>query len=621
MSVLPAARSAEAGENVTFFATFVSTSDRPLTCAPQFNIAGGTPPGVTADVSLFALDADGAVTGFANDFFSIDPSGRRDTLVVLSVDGEMQGPLDIDIRCQTDRGEFLFPDKHPGVNDFQVTVTSVPGPDIVMVSDTISHDGVARVGDTGPRAALMTIAAVNIGAEGTNLVVRPFVTGFSMMERLPASICELDGASRCIADRSPDLQIAAWPNGEVRFFGAFFDVPQHTGLPFWPDILRVAVGIGPEEDLGGGVPVVSGNRPFNSDSFLSVTSAAVSAQPLQVDLMGTVNRLRATAPELTDGPYQCSSRASGDPAALSLSFGGVIVINTPRDLPETPGMPNIGYLRAQDFNNQFYMQPVTLAPRLDGGSGFELVLLGNGQEHQQQNDAEIPATVEFSFPGGMRINWDGDPSLDNSFFQDGTSRCVQVPDGPHAANQPPTVVDPLPQTYAADEFTRRIFSDVDEEESPTSFIATIAAVAVMRGASKDAGWLMGQLFAGRTAVREETPAGKRVRIEELDVTDAFLGFFAMLGTPSNSANDFDVSRNVSSEPEAVISGIVFVGPGQAGAAVPDCLVAIFPDDLFPTSEGSLDNDARVELLTRLIGSVDDPGGQVLVEIDPEACLP
>lgn len=616
MSVLPAARSGGVNEDITFFSTLVSTSSRTLTCSPMFNLAGGTPPGVTANAEVFALDSGGAITGFANGFFTIDPEGRRDLLVVLNVDGAMRGPLDLDFRCQTDEGDFLFPDKHPGVNDFHVTITDTPGPDIVMIGDTISQDGVARVGDTGPRAALMTVAAVNIGASASDLTVRPFVTGYSMLDRMPALVCELSAESQCLTARAPQVDIASWPNGEVRFFAAFYEVPPHMGLPFWPDILRVAVGIGPQEGLAEGALAVSGNAPFNSGLFLSVTTSAVTAQPLQTSLMNPVDLLRATAPELTDGPYQCVSRGADDPAALRTLYGGVVVVNTPRDRPDIPGLPNVGYLRAQDINNDPYAQPISLAPRAEGGSGYGLTLLGMGLEQQQARDAEIDAQVEFVFESGMRINWDGNPALPNSFFLDGSARCVQVPDGTHAVNTPPSVTEDasVPAAYEVTADGRRIVELGDGDG--LLFLHHIAK-AQENGLTDDTGWLIGQLHTARTVIRDGT--GSSQRVEEIDVTDAFLGFFAMLGSADNPRTGND-APSADGDPAEPITGILFAGPGQAGTGPVDCLVAILPDNLFDGLAGA-DDDARVELMVRLTGPIDNPDAQTPVEVDAGACLP
>lgn len=432
MSVLPNARAGVIDTDITFFATIVNTSETEANSCRHtgFDTPNGLPAGVTGTVEVFALDESRNIEGSANSFFTIPAGGQRDLLVSFNIDAPMDGTLSLLMRCQFERDEFRFAPVYPGVNDFQLTVTAAPGPDIVMIGDTISRDGVMRVG-TAPRVGLFVIAAVNIGADGTGLVAAPSYLGYSSLNRLRTEICETDAAGACISPRGATVTVANWTNGQVRTFAAFFVQAQYTGIPFYPDALRAAVEIGtPPEAMDG--PARPLDTPPNL-SGVSRTSTAVDAAALVDAYAAQLNSL--TLAQSVRGTFQCGTQVEFPLGNRANRTGGLIVVSDSSISPNAAR--GEGYARilptpqpGAETIPPVYLQPLAIevpdrtqtAPQ-----PITVRIYGQGQDAPTPIDQILNGTTRYDPLRGLIIEQDGSASLDNDFDFPTRTRCVPVP--------------------------------------------------------------------------------------------------------------------------------------------------------------------------------------------------
>lgn len=400
MSVLPAGRSAAPNEDVTFLATIVNSSELAMTCQPRF---GGFVPlsgGAVAQARFFTLDGTD-VGGTANGSVNIPAGGRQDYVVVISVNRETSGGISVPVRC-TDENDLISDiPRLPLVNEFRVRIAPGNQADVIMIGDTLSRDGVARAGETGPRTLLMTVAAVNIGEAGTNLVVTPDLTGFSLLnQNLPPQICEIDAQGACLSAEGNSVSVGNWANNEIRLFAVRVRMPEQVGIPFYPDLLRLRVGV----DAAG---VAAADATFS-------TSVATDGHARQGESF--------LAPV-----QQCATQPAGDVGYGFARQGGVISLRQPVSPDgrfEADGYLHISQLQLESRLSDYLAIALEGALTEDGGT---LTALGTGEAGIQQTDLPVEVTIANDTAGALRISWPGGAPVTHDLSQAGRTRCVPVP--------------------------------------------------------------------------------------------------------------------------------------------------------------------------------------------------
>ena len=400
MSVLPAGRSAAPNEDVTFLATIVNSSDLAMTCQPRFGGFFTLDGGARGQGRFFTFDGTD-VGNVANGQVTIPAGGRQDYLVVIDVDRETSGGISVPIRCTDENNLITDIPRLPLVNDFRVRIASGNQPDIIMIGDTQSADGVARAGETGPRTLLMTVAAINIGDAGSDLVVTPDLTGFSMLNRnLPPQICEIDAQGTCLSAEGNTVSIANWASNEVRLFAVRVRMAEQFGIPFYPDLLRLRVGV----DAAG---VAASDATFS-------TSVATDGHARQGgNFLAPIQ--------------QCATQPDGDVGYAFAREGGVITLD--QSVAGDGSFSADGYLHISQFQFERRLSDylaIVLEGALSGGSST-LTALGTGEAGMQQTDLPVDVSVSNNTAGGLRLSWSGGAPVTHDLGRAGRTRCVPVP--------------------------------------------------------------------------------------------------------------------------------------------------------------------------------------------------
>lgn len=463
LAVLPSARSGQVGETLTFLGTIINTGETDLACREAIgNVQAGDE---LVSIGVIPIDEEGVPVSFDGLRWPLPAGATQRLLITSATAAPTAGRARTRIRCITpsDSGApTLRPIALPGVNDFGVNFTADPQADIIMIGDTITGDGVARVGATGPRAALLTTAAVNIGAPAQDVLVRPDILTFSRLRALPLTVCETDAAGICLAPEADQVVIDDWASDEIRFFAVRLRVPGGFGIPFNPGELRLALyAMLPDSAAAGSDvadesiaefgPVVAGYQSFGAG-----TSAAVEVQvqedatPFFDGIDGTVN----------DNGIMFGCRARGDDELETRhnQFGA----NRGLFSPDGHGGAALGFERGPGARFQIIGYTGDGRPQSNGLSDYYLTsfsLIGEGDWPASGLTAIIPATltvhgngdplgvtadgtqsvaVTFDLPtGGLSFSFPGDPGMFNSVFgAPGRVRCAPIPARPGETGNP-----------------------------------------------------------------------------------------------------------------------------------------------------------------------------------------
>jgi VCBS repeat-containing protein len=209
LATLPNARGGSVGgPDITAFATAVSGGEAVQGCT--IALPGGAPVGFAYQ----RLDAGNIPVGPLNPEFDIPQNGAVGFVLAMTPnqatgpDGYLMQPQ---LMC-----ENATADPIEGANSVLLSVSAVPGPDILSVSATASGDGIIRIPAIG-RTGLMVAAAVNIGA-GPAPVTARVDTGAAQLP-VTLQVCETDAAGTCLAPRASE--VATNIGGAPAFFAVF----------------------------------------------------------------------------------------------------------------------------------------------------------------------------------------------------------------------------------------------------------------------------------------------------------------------------------------------------------------------------------------------------------------
>lgn len=225
-AVAPEARTTRVGgPPVTYFASLVNGTGAPLTrCFPT---AASWPAGMTYQTT----NAQNQLTGSPNTPADLPAGGVQGFLIAVpaaaTAGSQRTTP---EFHCQQGLSTLV-----PSISA-TTTTTATASADIIAVGVTASGDGVART--TAGGVAFLAASAINIGAGGAMDVV---ATGG---DQLPTpgqfTVCETNPQTGQCLGFSPQASVRTnFAAGETKTFTAFLQVPPGTGVPFWPDLLRV----------------------------------------------------------------------------------------------------------------------------------------------------------------------------------------------------------------------------------------------------------------------------------------------------------------------------------------------------------------------------------------------
>jgi len=423
ISFLPQGRSGEPNTPVTIFGTVINSSDEALDCAPRFGgFLGGLPAGTSGQLRFFPWDGT-SITGTANQTVTIAAGGRQDYIVEASFDRVFTGIVSPIYRCTSAGGTIYDASRLPAVNDLAFNIQSSAHTDIILITDTLTNDGVARVGSTGPRAALMTVAAVNIGDAGTDLIVEAGIAGFSALhEGLDISVCETDASGTCISASGRTISIASWAANETRLFAVRARIPPEMGVPFYPDILRLLVLVRPadvsgDKELTGSAEVrLSGYGRFGLD----FAGTALEGRPHTSRIEQRL-RLRVDMSCETDG---------------GVAFNSRIRLGTVHVTPESEtDISLFGAMDLRGFNLESYGQTFSgLVAGYENASSFDASVYGSGDSDEVETDQQIPFGFSFDPLTSLSLNWQANAGYRNDYQGPGRVRCAIAPAQPDQPN-------------------------------------------------------------------------------------------------------------------------------------------------------------------------------------------
>jgi len=550
-----------------------------MTCQPRFGGFFTLDGGASGQARFFTFDGT-SVGDTANGQVAIPAGGRQDYVVVISVNRETSGGIDVPVRCTDENGLITDIPRLPLVNEFRVRIATGGQPDIIMIGDTLTGDGVTRAGDTGPRTLLMTVAAVNIGDTASDLNIAPELTGFSLLNRnLPPQICEIDAQGACISDQGASVSIDSWATNEVRLFAVRVRMAEQFGIPFYPDLLRLRVGVDAAD--------------IATDEATFSTSVATDGHARQGD--GFI------APVL-----QCATQPSGDVGYGFARQGGVITLN--QSVAEDSSFVADGYLHISQFQLESRLSDY-LAILLEGSLSAEsgtLTALGTGDAGIQQTDLSVDVTIRNDTAGGLRIAWSGGAAVSHDLSQAGRTRCVPVP------RQVPTPTVTAPATVVEAAIA---FADAESCDLPSRLCNEYNVSRFGRDGENNP---VRELSNDKTFVRDWGDPAEPDQV----VANAFAEFFRTLASARRedticqslrTGAIIDVGHlgsyryaRQTSQPQGNLSSPAFAEDVRA-----ECLVVMLREDVV---EGAADcddnNDATLAVFVRT-GS----------DLTPQQCIP
>jgi len=227
-AALPLSRSTEVDDTVTVFVSVINQAQQDLEgCSIGFN----------ADLPISFTYAptepiDNEVIGPADELFSLAPGEVQSFVVGMTPTGAFPSTrIDAVYEC----GNSLRVAQLAELNDIVLASSTVPVPDILAESATISNDGIAAL-DANNQAAF-SVATLNLGAESDTLRVDAFPTGG--LAAFTTSICETNPITgECLGAAASFLEVD-YDEMEERTFGVFVSSSQPIEPLF--DIRRVRV--------------------------------------------------------------------------------------------------------------------------------------------------------------------------------------------------------------------------------------------------------------------------------------------------------------------------------------------------------------------------------------------
>jgi hypothetical protein len=238
-AIAPSARtsalSGSLGTPVTAFASIINAGTvGAIKCSIQL------PAGVPADFKYQTTDpATNAPTGSPNTPVDIAGGATKTFYFAITPTAFINQDIPLVFVCDnSDPAPSI-----PGLNTFLLTVTNPAIADMVMVTDTTSHDGFITIPGTAPTSTgFMVASAINIGTAGT-VIFTPLDTPFGQAARnlqiSPLSICQTNPATgACLATPTPSVTVSV-NNGQIVTFTVFVTAQASKTLQTNPGFSRI----------------------------------------------------------------------------------------------------------------------------------------------------------------------------------------------------------------------------------------------------------------------------------------------------------------------------------------------------------------------------------------------
>ena len=201
-AILPGSRAVQVNHTATAFATILATGTGTATgCA----ITPTNAPAGTA-FSYQQTNASNVPIGTPNTPATIPAGGFQTFIFALTPSVPFPAA---DLRFSFDCTNTAPAPDTPGVNTFLLTSTSAPGPDIVALGATVTHDGIANIpGATG--TGFFSVATVNVGA-GASITATVDTGGAALPVVL--TLCQTNPVSgQCINPTVPGSSVTVQIN-------------------------------------------------------------------------------------------------------------------------------------------------------------------------------------------------------------------------------------------------------------------------------------------------------------------------------------------------------------------------------------------------------------------------
>ncbi len=221
-AVSPSARAVQIGNLVSAFATMINAG-----AVTANNCALGFTLGLPLDAFFFQTTdpLTNAPVGTANTPVNIAPGAAQSFVFSFTPSAALNGePVEIAYRCDN-MGVVAAIE---GVNTFQLTATVNPTPDLVSISATPDGDGIVKIPVGG--AAAFSVAAINIGSNGT-ITFRSIASDATLP--LLIFVCETDNAGACMQPPAASVN-ALFGTNESRTFSIFLNNTDNTPIVLDP---------------------------------------------------------------------------------------------------------------------------------------------------------------------------------------------------------------------------------------------------------------------------------------------------------------------------------------------------------------------------------------------------
>jgi hypothetical protein len=229
-SVIPNARTTMVNLAATGFATILNAGK---TTASSCSI--GLPFGLAANFMYQTTDpSTNAPTGTANTPANI--AAGQSFFFAVTPTQPMSQEIPLVFGCaNTNRAPTIA-----GLNTFLLTAVTAPAPDLISISDTLSHDGnmvISGVNGSG----VMVVATVNIGAAGM-VTFTATDTPFGETPRnlpLTLGICQTDASGKCINPTAPGPASTVNVSNSQTLYFSLFATGKGTLLSYDPANTRL----------------------------------------------------------------------------------------------------------------------------------------------------------------------------------------------------------------------------------------------------------------------------------------------------------------------------------------------------------------------------------------------
>jgi len=215
---------------VTAFASIVNAGQSTATAC---SIA--LPLGFPANFLYQTTNQANVPTGVQNAPANIPPGGSQTFVFAITPTAVVSSDIPLFFTCTNANPAPVY----FGLDSFLLSATAAAVPDMVSISDTVTHDGNIVFPPQGSASQVMVVSAINLGAAGT-VTFTPTDTPFGQPPRLlplTLSVCQTDANGVCTSATGPSVSVAVAQNQIV--FLRVTATRLATSIPYVPAYNRV----------------------------------------------------------------------------------------------------------------------------------------------------------------------------------------------------------------------------------------------------------------------------------------------------------------------------------------------------------------------------------------------